>query len=449
MLRRLLPTLLFAMCIMALVPMKHADAKAKQAARPATEAEAPAKSGGTSDTVKVLALVNRDIITTQDVDERVKMTLALTSMKPDDESISRLRKQVLQKLVDETLMRQETKKQGVSLTEREREGGWAILAKSQQKEVPELKQWFKDHGLSPATAQRQMDAEMTWSKYLFTRVQPRLQVSDGELQEAVEIIANERGFDEWRIGELLVPANANPNEGEQDPEALAADLVKQLQEGTDFSKLAKQFPSVSGGPTEEDGTRWVSPSQLDPDIAKALENLEPGQISAPVRTAAGVHVLKFYEKRKMLEADPSDTEVALRQVILPVAADASQKDVAAQMEKAKAMVKDVTSCDALQAAGENTLGANVHDLGRMQIRELDPKVKPIVIPLATGTPSEPFISPLGVHVLMVCERIEARSTAVDKNRVREMILQKKLGLEALRLLRNLRRDALLEVRGQP
>lgn len=449
MMQRFILALLLAICCMAaLVPSGEATAKAKQAAKAAT-IETTNRPAATSDIVKVLALVNRDIITTQDVEERVKMTLALTNMKPDDESIRRLRKQVLQKLVDEALMRQETKKQGVSLTEREREGGWAILAKSQQKDVPELKQWFKERGLNLATGQRQMDAEMTWSKYLFTRVQPRLQVSDGELQEAVEIIANERGFDEWRIGELLVPANANPNEGAQDPEALATDLVKQLQEGTDFSKLAKQFPSVSSGPEEDDGTRWVSPSQLDPDIAKALEGLEPGQISAPVRTAAGVHVLKFYERRKMLEADPGDTEVALRQVILPVDADATQKDVAAQMEKAKSMVKDVTSCDALQAAGENTPGANVHDLGRMQIRELDPKVKPIVIPLATGTPSEPFISPLGVHVLMVCERIEARSTAVDKNRVREMILQKKLGLEALRLLRNLRRDALLEVRGQP
>jgi peptidyl-prolyl cis-trans isomerase SurA len=399
------------------------------------------------ETVSVLALVNRDIITTQDMEERIKMNLALTGMKPDEATFKRLRMQVIQKLVDEALQRQEAKRQSITLSEREREGGWDMLAKSQQKTVPELKEWFRQNGLSLATAQRQMETEMGWSKYLFTRVQPRLQVSDVEMQEAIEIVANERGYDEWRIGELLVPATPNPDQGNtQNPEELAAELIKQIEGGTDFSKLAKQFPAVSGSTTEEDGTRWVSPSQLDQDVAKALETLEPGKISPPIRTAAGVYVIKIHEKRKMLEADPGDTEVAIRQVILPVAPDASQKEVAKQMESAKAMVKDISSCDALTAAAEATPTANVHDLGRLQVRDLDAKVKPIVTPLATGTPSEPFITPIGVHVLMVCERIEARSSAVDKNRIREMIIQKKLGLEAIRIMRNLRREALLELR---
>jgi peptidyl-prolyl cis-trans isomerase SurA len=66
--------------------------------------------------------------------------------------------------------------------------------------------------------------------------------------------------------------------------------------------------------------------------------------------------------------------------------------------------------------------------------------------LPIGQVSAPFRTPLGIHLMIICERISPRSIPIDRQQIKQSIEQKKLALEAMRQMRNLRRDAYIEIK---
>jgi peptidyl-prolyl cis-trans isomerase C len=79
-------------------------------------------------------------------------------------------------------------------------------------------------------------------------------------------------------------------------EADAKTALKRVKGGEDFAKVAKE---VSKDPGSEGGDLgWFTKSRMVPEFAEAAFKLEPGQISEPVKTAFGWHVIKIEEKRQ-------------------------------------------------------------------------------------------------------------------------------------------------------
>ena len=71
----------------------------------------------------------------------------------------------------------------------------------------------------------------------------------------------------------------------------AEDLEKLLQNGKPFEELAKKYSTCPSGPHGGD-LGEINPKRLDPDFLEAAEVLKPGQISKPVRTKFGYHLIR-------------------------------------------------------------------------------------------------------------------------------------------------------------
>lgn len=70
----------------------------------------------------------------------------------------------------------------------------------------------------------------------------------------------------------------------------ADDIQRKLKQGVAFAELAKKY-SECPSRLHDGNLGLVNPTQLDSDFLEAYESLKPGQISAPIRTRFGWHII--------------------------------------------------------------------------------------------------------------------------------------------------------------
>lgn len=396
---------------------------------------------------RIAAVVNEQVITTEDLYQRLKLAEVMGGLPDDPELRKRLLPQLMQKLIDEALQRKIANDRKVKVDRERLSEGMQRIAQSQNMTLSEMGQMLASQGASLDAMRAQLEAELLWSNVISNNIRSKTEVLDSDIDNVLEAVSGPQGYDEWQLHEIFLPVGSP--EQESDARELAEELIESIQEdGTPFLQVAAQFPGLQAtvGEGELTQANWVKETELDPAIVDALMLMRRGDISAPVRTAQGYHILTLVDKRRMVAADPSETEVALRQIILPVAPDAPKTEIQAQLAQAGQLKGWIRGCRDFLAKGQTIPGANAHALGRLQLRQLHPEVRRVVDTLELGKISEPFRTPLGVHLMIMCERIQARSTAINRDEIKGQLLKQKVLLEALRTLRNERRNAFIDIR---
>lgn len=83
---------------------------------------------------------------------------------------------------------------------------------------------------------------------------------------------------------------------ETDARRRIADLKERLDHGGNFEELAKQHSEDASAPTGGD-LGWVSPGDTVPDFEQAMNALKPGEVSGPVQSPFGWHLIQVVERR--------------------------------------------------------------------------------------------------------------------------------------------------------
>jgi peptidyl-prolyl cis-trans isomerase SurA len=222
-------------------------------------------------------------------------------------------------------------------------------------------------------------------------------------------------------------------------------VVSEIKKGADFPSIARQF-SESASAAQGGDMGWMQMSQLDPEIASALDRMQIGEISPPVRTVTGYHILWLREKRtNAAAAAAGDTRVTLRRLLVPVAAGAP--DLEARTEQAKKAAEAITSCNDLpKVAGE--LGAAAPtDLGTLKVTDLAPQLQPLVANLQIGHATAPVPVEAGLAIMVVCGRSDPTASQLpSRDQVANKLLAEKLDGESRKYLRDLRQAAYIDIR---
>jgi peptidyl-prolyl cis-trans isomerase SurA len=177
-----------------------------------------------------------------------------------------------------------------------------------------------------------------------------------------------------------------------------------------------------------------------------LQGLEPGQVSDPIRTTSGFHLLALRERRVGEGLAGSSLRVSLQQVFLPVSPDASPEDVSARMEEVQKLSEPAQTCADLQALNREGAPQVSGSLGEVDFNQLPPDIQKVVLPLQAGQKSAPFRSDNGVVVLMVCDRQGENDPLRQREMIRRALENERLSAAAQRYLRDLRRAAFVDIR---
>lgn len=120
-------------------------------------------------------------------------------------------------------------------------------------------------------------------------------------------------------------------------------LKRQLNNGADFAKLAKEHSEDPGSTNRGGDLGWTSPDIFDPAFRDALSKLDKGEVSKPVHSSFGWHLIQLLDKRKVDKTDAALKERAYRMLFNRKFAEETQ--VWMQEERASAYVKILDNHD--------------------------------------------------------------------------------------------------------
>lgn len=391
---------------------------------------------------RATAVVNGDIITGTDVEQRLALVLSASQTKPSDEELQRLRLQILRNLIDETLQIQEAKAQDLKVDEQQVEDSYLRVAAQNFRQDPKaLDAYLVKIGSSPASLKRQIRGEMAWQAVLRRNVQPFINVSESEVRESLDRLKAAKGTEEYRLGEIFLAATA---ETRPQVAANAKQIMEQIQKGGSFVAYARQYSQASTAAVGGD-LGWIRLAQLPTELAGAAQGMAAGQLVGPVETSGGFSILYLIDKRQVLTADPRDAVLALKQISINFPEGTTEAQAAKRAGEFATAMKNAKGCGAVDPIAQ-TLGAQVVTNDQVRARDLPGPLQDALLALSIGETSPPFGSIKdGVRVLMLCGRDDPKvASGPTFEQMMSQMEDDRVNKRAQAYLRDLRRDAVIE-----
>ena len=173
------------------------------------------------------------------------------------------------------------------------------------------------------------------------------------------------GKPQFFAAEILLPVN-NPD-SENEVRQLAGRLLSKIRKGGNFNAIARQFSS-SASAARGGEIGWIFPGQIADELEEALDALEPGDVTDPIRTVLGFHIMKLENRRILSGTDPMKAKVTLKHVFLPLSRDASETDVMALTGIAEAVTSSVQNCADMDVVAKEVKSPAGVDLGKIHRR---------------------------------------------------------------------------------
>ena len=391
----------------------------------------------------IVAVVNNEVISAYDLQSSIRFAAFSAKLPNRPEVYKRLRSRVLSNLIDDSLRIQEANRLNIQITPEEIESAKRTIEQRNKMPPGSLDKFLSQNGIDRLTLLHQIRAQLAWIKIINQRIRPKIQISDDEVSDAMARIAANKGKPEHLISEIFLPFD--PQTPEKDTKALADRLLKQLKDGANFSALANTF-SQSAAAANGGNLGWLRNDQLDPAIASVVAKMEPGQVSYPIKALDGYHIVLLRDRRVGAGVVNSDVTLTLQQIFLPLPANPSEAQVRSQMSLAQSAAQNSQSCDDMAKLGKEMGSPASGRLNNVKIDGLSPALQEAVRGLPIGKASKPVLSKAGIVVLMVCERKGELTDAEAAAAVRRKLLLDRIDLEARRYLRNLKRQAFVEIR---
>ncbi|MEX0838591.1 MAG: peptidylprolyl isomerase [Parvibaculum sp.] len=397
----------------------------------------------TSDSQGIAAVVNDQIISSYDLEQRVKLVMVSSGIPNTAENVSRIRGQVLRSLVDEYLQRQEARRLNVNIERTELDSALERIAQRSNMTVEQIDEFLKEGGVSRTALETQISSEMAWQRVVQQQFGPLVTVGQGEVDEVLRRLEEEADQPRYLVSEILITFD-----GPVHAEEISAGtqrLVEQMREGAPFEAVARQF-SQSASAANGGDIGWVHASQLPDGVGDVVTNMQPGMISDPIRTVNGFYIIQVRSMQTGTGADPMRDQYSLMLVRLPLTPDADPAAVSRRAREAQEFRSQVASCESAPALIRKYLSGTSEAPRQVLAGNLDPRTRQALANVAVGKATEPIRSEAGVEMLVVCGHKPAQGEIPTREQIDNSLYEQQLSMMGRRHLRDLRRDAVVVYR---
>jgi peptidyl-prolyl cis-trans isomerase SurA len=398
---------------------------------------------------RVVAIVDNDVVMQSQLDARLREVQQTIDKRggalPPEHVLSQ---QVLERLIIENIQLQIGDRSGIRITDEELNQAMGTIAQRNGMSLEQFREALARDGLSYADARDQVRREMIISRVRQRRVAERIQVTDQEVQN---FLASDLGkmqlSEEFRLANILIPVSEAASSSEiQAADRQAQELYQQLQQGADFAQLAVSR-SASENALEGGEMGWRKAGQLPPPFDSMISQLNPGEVTEPVRTPGGFIILKLIEKRG------GDTqvrdEVHVRHILIKPSEIRSEEETRRLVERLyQRIVAGEDFAELAKNFSEDPGSAlNGGDLNWIDPNALVPEFREVMNNTASGELSKPFKSPYGWHVLQVMGRRATDSSAqFREQQAANLLRNRKYDEELQAWLRQIRDEAYVETK---
>ena len=390
--------------------------------------------------VKATAIVNGEVITPTDIDQRLQLLVISNGGQISPEETKRLRDQVLRNLIDETLEIQAAKAEKIDIKPSEIERTLQRVAGNVKQTPEQLAAYLEANGSNVNTLRRQIQGEIAWQRLQSAKID--VSVGDDEVKAVIDKLNASKGTQEFRVGEIFLSASPATEAQTLDN---ANKILAQLKQGGSFAGYARQYSEASTAAVGGD-LGWVRPEQLPAPLADAVRQMPAGAISNPIPVPGGFSILAVQDTRKILTADPRDAVLSLKQVSVLFPKGTKREVAEPIVGRFAEAAKSVAGC-----GGADKLAADFHaeivSSDQVKMRDLPIALQQLMLPMQVGQATPPYGTlEDGIRVLVICGRDEPSSSAPNYNDIYAQLNEERVNSRAQRYLRDLRRDAVIEFR---
>ncbi|MCD8496911.1 MAG: peptidylprolyl isomerase [Alphaproteobacteria bacterium] len=247
----------------------------------------------------IAVVVNNQAISQSDVNDRMRLIMVSSGLQDTPEIREKLIPQITSVLIDEQLRLQEGEKIEAEITQEQIDAGFKQIADQNKMSPDQFKQVLKQSGINVATMERQIRSQIAWTKVMQAKIKPKIQVRETDVEDAIERMRANIGKTEYLAAEIFLPVDIPADEA--NVRQLASRLSSEIKSGkAPFFQVARQF-SQSAGASRGGDIGWVQEDQLAPEVAETMAKLDLNQVSAPVRSLSGYHIVLLREKREIKE----------------------------------------------------------------------------------------------------------------------------------------------------
>jgi peptidyl-prolyl cis-trans isomerase SurA len=391
---------------------------------------------------KATAIVNGEVITESDIDQRLALILASQRVELPPEERQRVRAQVLRNLIDETLQIQAAQQNEINVEAAEIDRYYQRFAGNFNQTPEAFSAYLRSVGASDRSLKRQIRGEMAWQRLLGRQIEPFVNVGEEEVQAIIDRLTASRGTAEYHVAEIFLSSTP---ETTNEVRANATRIVQQIRNGASFAAYARQFSEASTAAVGGD-LGWVRSEQLPPELAALVTQMPVGAVSEPIPVPGGFSVIALIDSRQILVSDPRDAQLSLMQLSIALPAGTSEQQAQARARQLTQTSQAMGGCGGAQAAA-TSIGAELVSNDQVRVRELPPALQAMLLNLGVGQVTQVFGSAERVSVLVLCGRDEPPpATGPTHEQVADQILQARVNSRAQRYLRDLRRDAVIDYR---
>ncbi|HET7880391.1 MAG TPA: peptidylprolyl isomerase [Acetobacteraceae bacterium] len=396
--------------------------------------------------MRIVAIVNGDVITNADVDNRARLFALSTGLPVTQDVLDRLKHQITRQLIDEKLRMQEVQRRKIVIPDKQIADSMHEIESRNGLAAGALMQKLSAGGVGSRTLIDQLRTQLGWSQVLREQLGDQVKISDADVSEQQRVLAQQVGKPEYRVGEIFIPVDDPASAA--DAQRFAETVISELRAGAAFPVVAAQFSqnqtALQGG-----ALGWVQPNQLDPQVAQLVAEMPVGAVSNPVKVPGGISIVNLQGKREI--GRDVGTAVSLRQVFFPFSSPLNPQAPTDQqkqaLEKARGVSASVHSCDQMEQAAKANNSPRPADPGEIKLEGVNPPAfRQILATLPPDRATQPMVTSDGIAVMIVCSREEKNMAQQSKQEVQAQLFNERVELLSRQLLANLRRHATIDLR---
>ncbi|PHR63526.1 peptidylprolyl isomerase [Alcanivorax sp.] len=377
---------------------------------------------------RIVAVVNDGAIMASELDERIN-TIALQFQEKGQQlpPPAVMREQVLDRMVLERLQLQLAERAGIKVDDASLNQALAGIARQNGMSLEDFATALREDGYDWPQFREQIREDMVISRLQQRSVASRIQVTDREVDRFLNSEMGKQMFQEdFHLGHILVrvPAEASPEDITQ-ARSKAESIVKKLNDGGNFQQLAV---AESDGPKAlEGGDLGMRPAAQWPTLfAENAIDLNKGEISEPLRSGAGFHILKMIDRKG--GAEKVVTQYQVRHVLIKTDALTSAEQAhkqAIRLHDEIAAGSRQFSETAAEFSDDPGSARNGGELGWVNKGEMVPEFEDMMLNTPVGELSPVFESQFGWHFLRVDDVRDADMSAEFRRMQATQALQKR------------------------
>jgi peptidyl-prolyl cis-trans isomerase SurA len=398
---------------------------------------------------RVVAIVNDGVVLNSDLDAQVdQVTERLHQQKLELPPQNVLRQQVLERLVVQELELQHASRAGVKVTDEMLNSALTDVAKRNNITLTQLPDALKQQGVDYASYREDVRKEITLTVLRQRDVLQHISVTSREIDQFLEKQAktpSERN--EYNVSHILIAVGQEASPAQLDAAAKRAqEVYDRAKGGEDFAKLAVSY---SNSQTALDGGAlgWRKGSELPTFLSELIVKLKPGEVSEPLRTPSGYHIVRLNQMRGGGTESSVEDQVHVRHILMKTNELQDDATVRGKLVTLRERVEHGEDFAALATVVSQDPGSAAEggDLGWSGPNTYAPEFEQAIANLKDNEISEPFKTQFGWHIAQLLGRRRFDNTDdVKRRQAMDAIRASKADEETELWLRRMRDEAYVE-----